>query len=259
MNKINNNGFTLVSLVVTAAIIVVLVGIIYVWVDPVARVGDAKNQKRRNDVLTIANSFHDYMIDNKGALPFLGGINTSTKKVLCSSNTSLTCDSDTDGCLVIDDVNFSNDYLAELPVDPDKTSEADTGYFLQKSSTTDQLIVGACDTYDSLEITYSPLISINCNGYAAGYCWYMATNTTHDCDTVCSNLDMTCIDDVNYGSDTACELSQEFSNGCDTACSAASGSAPPAHHETTDACLYQTGAVDCSANTASYYSICPCQ
>ncbi len=260
MNQANNHGFTLVSLVVTVTIIVILVAIIYVWVDPVARVGAAKDTKRRNDVLIIASALTDYMKDNNGTLPLLGGLSTSTKKVLCSTNTSLTCDSDTDGCLIIDDTDFTNKYLAELPVDPDKTTQADTGYYLQKSSTTDALIVGACTTHSSTAITHQPPVKVSCLGYAAGYCWYMATNTTHDCDTVCSNLNLTCVDNVNYGSDLNCELNQEFHNGCGSGCNMPAGAdVPPAHHETTDVCVYQSSAVSCDDNTASYYSICPCQ
>ena len=260
MNQKSNHGFTLLSLVVTVTIVVILAAAVYVWIDPVARVGAAKNQRRQNEVLAIATALTDYMKDHKGALPLLGGVGTTTKKVLCSSNTSLTCGSDTDGCLVIDDTDFTNKYLLNLPVDPDKSTQADTGYYVQKSTTTGRLIVGACTTYGSDIITYKPQVSISCKGYAAGYCWYMATDTSHTCNTVCSNLNLTCVAGVDYGTDTNCELNQEFHNGCDTGCNMPGGAdIPPAHHETVDLCFYQSGSIGCDDNTASYYGICPCQ
>lgn len=261
MNQKSNHGFTLLSLVVTVTIVVILAAAVYVWIDPVARIGAAKNTKRRNDVLGIASALTDYMKDNKGALPLLGGVGTTTKKVLCSTNTSLTCGSDTDGCLIIDsDTNFTTKYLLELPIDPDKTTQADTGYYLQKSSTTDLLIVGSCDTYGSSTITYSPPIKVSCNGYAAGYCWYITDNTIESCDTFCSNNGMTCVDNVDYGSDTNCELNQEFSNGCDSGCNMPPGAdVPPGNHGTTDVCFYQTSAISCEDSQALYLGLCPCQ
>ena len=258
MKYSNNHGFTLVSMVVTATIIVILAAAVYAWVDPVARIGTAKDQKRRNDVLILASSLSDYVQDNNGALPVLGSVVTSTKKVLCSSYSSLTCDGDTTGCLQINDSDFTNKYLAELPVDPDKTADTDTGYYLQKSSTTDFLMVGACSTYGSDTITHTTRSNISCAAFAGGACWYYANALNKDCDTVCSDNGLICKKGVTYGLDADCALNLSFFDDCSTGCFE-THILPPVNVEASAICVYTGDIVICDATGASYHSICPCE
>jgi len=149
------NGFNLIGMIMTIGVILLLFMSIYVAVDPVSRINTAKDKAREQDVLLLAQALKDYALDNKGQLPISGDITTS-KKVLCSGSVTLTCGTDTKTCLTIDDTtNFLDDYLATLPVDPEKTDSADTGYYIQGSG--DQIIIGSCN-YENSEVTYNPRI-----------------------------------------------------------------------------------------------------
>ena len=143
-------GFTLIELIIVVAIIAIIAISIFVAVNPAKRIGQSRDAQRWSDITAIAGAIEKYTADN-GALP--SDFSSSTiaigdKIVLCNSASSLTCDGTTDSCLVIDDADFLNIYLPEIPYDPAKSSASDTGYYITRT-TGDRLTLGCCGAYDS--------------------------------------------------------------------------------------------------------------
>ena len=141
-------GFNLIELIIVVAVAAILMAAIFLNEDPLARVGKAKDAERLQEVESIAKALELYSLDNVG-VP--GDFASSTiaageTYVLCSQSATVTCGSQTRPCLVIDDPNYLK-FLNSLPVDPDKTSAADTGYYITRTAS-GAIEVGACDTYD---------------------------------------------------------------------------------------------------------------
>ena len=259
----NKQGFTMVELIVVVAVLLVLSAATFSWIDPLARVGEAKNKKRIEDINVVSAALANYAAAHEGVLPVLGSINTN-KKVLCASQSgsNLSCAGDSQLCLSVDDDFYK--YLGTLPYDPDKTSNTDTGYYLQKDAD-NNLIVGACATYNSEVITKKPGLKVSCSAYGGGYCWYLGASLNVDCNTICAANNLACVKNVMYGPDrnnsgTAfCHLNKDLTSGCGSSCVAATTSTPPYASSDYTSCAIQTGAVTCNqAPGAAKYAICAC-
>lgn len=256
----------MIQLIITVTIIAILSGAVFTWIDPLARIGEAKNKKRSQDVNIIAAAISDYMSDHKGVLPILGAI-TTDKKILCSSQSgsNLSCSGENQICLTIDDDDFYK-YLGKLPHDPDKDSNSDSGYFLQKDAN-NNLIVGSCETYNSEEIIKKPNLKVSCSLYAGGYCWYASASDYISCNEVCTTLNLDCINRATYGPDldsddnTYCALQKNVNSSyCTAGCLLASVIGNPAVFNTLPSCEIQNGPLNCS-NVADQndYPVCPCE
>ncbi len=255
--KFQANGFTMLELIIIVTVILVLGAAAFIWIDPVERIGDAKQARRQDDVMTLSAAFTDYAKTHKGVLPVLGAV-TTEKKVICNNQTGvkLTCDTNIEYCLKIDDADFFNQNITNLPIDPDKSSDSDTGYYIEKDAN-NNIIIGACDhtygyAYDR------PLLRATCDAYGGAYCWFGGSESTASCDTICAAEGLTCAV-VNQTADTLCLLGDAGSASytCISNCSAGtSGDAPSWLSANT--CKYQVDTLDCSgANTAN--PVCPCQ
>jgi len=265
----NKSAFTLIQLIIVMSILLVLSGATFIWVDPVARIGEAKNKRRTQDINIIAAAISEYASDHKGVLPIIGDVATSTKRVLCSSQSgsTLDCDGDSAICLKVDDSDFYK-YLFQFPHDPDKSNSEDTGYYLLKD-TNGQLEIGACDTHDSQEVSLTLATKVTCPAYAGGECWYIGDTAGEDCNTVCADNNLTCVKNAKYGPDVDnegagfCALNQAFGYvgqfRCGSGCVASdSGSTPPANYDGASTCYYRTYPVSCTGKTSNYLSVCPC-
>lgn len=269
----NDKGVTLTNLIIVIGIILVIGAAAVVWLDPAAKIGSAKDEKRRQDILVIADALHDYANDHNGVLPILGAVSSTVKTVLCSTQSAspLTCDGDSATCLSIDDERFTNSYLRELPHDPDKSSAADTGYYLYKDSN-GFLEVGAC-SYASTTITHTLPLKVNCPVYGGGYCWYLGDQAANNtCAAECASKGLTCKGLLTmYGEDDAyCQINKAFNTTtCADACAASSvlGVGPGVYNFIIPdviesySCYYKkSSGLDClAASGSSYYAICPCQ
>jgi len=260
----NKNGFaSLINLIVTVAVIAVVATAAFVWIDPVERIGTAKDKRRTQDISILKNAIAQYANDHKGVLPILGDVDTN-KKVICStqSGSNLTCDGESQLCLTIDDSDFLAKYIGELPVDPDKSSATDSGYFLKKDSD-NKLVVGACAKYGASPVVATTTTMVRCSAYGGGYCWNISGDN-QTCDAYCSSINKECVDLVDYGpsaGDTNCLLNLAFGD-CDSgaSCEAGSSNNPPKVVDDYSICYYQANPVDCSVAAGSgYFNICPCQ
>ncbi len=262
----NNKGVSLIGLMVTVVLVVTLTTLVFLWIDPLGQSGDAKDTQRLQAVNILSAAIKDYSLEHKGALPVLGSVTTSSKKVLCTtqSGTNITCGASSEPCLRIADADFYNDNLFQLPIDPDTTNEQDPGFYLQKDTTTGQLIVGACDSY-GVAINKKFGLKVSCDAYADGHCWNISDTVAQDCNSVCADNGLACLTDVTYGPDEDdadsgfCALNLAMatsSTDCDTSCSESTivGNYPGG-----TSCYYDNDTIDCTASAANYYNICPCE
>ena len=121
-------GFTLIELLVVIGIIALLSVVVFVALDPVKRFADARNSTRFTDVNNILTAVHEYIVDNKGALP--SGLTTSmaeTQLGSCASGGATLCSGAAAAC-----VNLATPlakYLKSMPIDKGTGATASTsGY-----------------------------------------------------------------------------------------------------------------------------------
>lgn len=249
-------GFTMLELIIIVSIILVLGTAVLIWVDPVERISDTKFARRQDDVMVLSAAFSDYAQSHKGVLPILGEI-TTDKKVICNSQTGLplTCDTSSKLCLKIDDPDFFTNNITNLPIDPDKSSDGDTGYYIKKDAN-NNISIGACD-YTAGYVYDRPQLRATCDAYGGGYCWYGAGATTASCNTICADEGLVCAT-LNQAADTLCLIGEagSASYSCNTCSAGTSGDAPSWASD--DTCKYQVATLDCAdANTAN--PVCPCE
>ncbi|MBU1202732.1 hypothetical protein KKH39_01675 [Patescibacteria group bacterium] len=266
MKKISSQGISMIQLIITVAVILIIGASVFVWIDPTARINVAKDKKRQEAVMVLSAAISDYTKNNGGALPVLGVITTG-KKVLCTvqGGGNLSCDGSSLPCLRIADQDFYNDYLPQLPIDPDKTANTDTGYYVKKTSD-NKLVVGACTNGGSTAIANTSTIDINCSAYAGGHCWILDDALNQNCNTACADVGLRCVSGVSYGPDVDsggsayCALAKNLSSGCSSSCSEATSGYPPYTSDDWADCWTQDTVVLCNqAPGASRFAICPCQ
>lgn len=144
-------GFTLIELLLVILIIATLATIVFVALNPVKRLADARNSRRWNDVNSILTAIHEYTIDNDGTIP--SGITTTEQQLgTAGSGCSSTCTSAAAAC-----TNLSSalaPYLKSIPIDPSGGSAATTYYSVVKDSN-NIITVKACAAENSETIQVS--------------------------------------------------------------------------------------------------------
>lgn len=75
----NNKGFTLIELLIVIAIIAILVGVVFVALDPLTRFKDSRDAHRFQDIIAVATGIKVHQIDSRGAYaaPLIGRSNAS--------------------------------------------------------------------------------------------------------------------------------------------------------------------------------------
>ena len=117
-------GFTLIELLLVIGIIAILASIVIVAINPTKQLGDARNAQRRSDVNSVLNAVYQYAIDNDGNIP---SVITGTRTEVCSSATEAT-----DCTGLIDLAVLTGTYLFTIPLDPQETNAAHSGYAIQQ-------------------------------------------------------------------------------------------------------------------------------
>jgi prepilin-type N-terminal cleavage/methylation domain-containing protein len=126
----SRKGFTLIELMLVIAIIATLSISVFVALNPVKRFADARDSRRVTDVETILTAIHQYIVDNKGALPT--GLTTNMAEVQLGTSAS-GCTISTGGCnsAAAACVNLNTPlakYISAIPLDPTSGTAAKTGY-----------------------------------------------------------------------------------------------------------------------------------
>ncbi len=137
-------GFTVIELLVVVTIIAILAVVVFVALDPVTRFADARNSRRWTDVNSILTAVHQYIEDNEGTMP--AGLSTSMSVMqigtaVSGCNTSCTTAS-ASACVNLNSTLAK--YLKSMPTDPDKGTQAETGYYVSVNSN-NIVSVGSCD------------------------------------------------------------------------------------------------------------------
>lgn len=269
MQKQKYFGFTLVGLIISLAILGILTTAVFIAVNPVDRVDRAKDLRRQQDIVMLAKALKDYSLNHQGQLPFIGDI-SNRKRVLCSETSRLTCADDTDACLEIDTTtDFLSSYLTTMPIDPDKTSLIDSGYYIEGDPSTGQLTIGACE-YEQTEVTQAARIRatvLDCGTEGIAYngsCWYLSqTVAAKDCAWFCTNdYSLTC-DDTVTPTINSCELNGLFAGVKCSSCTNTNGSGfeySPGVGTALTTCFEDSEVGVCSGATVSskHFPICPC-
>jgi type IV pilus assembly protein PilA len=144
----NQKGFTLIELLIVIVIISILAAIIFVAIDPATRFGDARNARRRSEVVSILNAVLKYQVDNDGDLPTGIDATVGTSQVLGTAGAG--CDTScgavgTEEAVCVDlSTPLVDEYLAAIPTDPNTGTAANTDYYINRT-TSGRLLVGACD------------------------------------------------------------------------------------------------------------------
>lgn len=140
------HGFTLLEILLVIGIIAVLATVVIVSLDPATRFRDARDSRRLSDIQSILSAVHQYIVDNRGALP--DGIDTTEREI---STEGSGCSISTDVCSASDCVDLSSPlarYLKTVPYDSENGSEAHTRYSVQVDAN-NIVTVRACDSNDT--------------------------------------------------------------------------------------------------------------
>jgi prepilin-type N-terminal cleavage/methylation domain-containing protein len=148
-------GFTLLEVLLVVAIIAILAGIVIIAINPGKNLGDARNSQRSADVNTIINGTYQYVLDNNGSLPAVGGrtgavaISTTATEICTTTATSCT------GLVDLGVLTSSGKYLVAIPTDPSCPTGCNangTGYKIA-STTGNRLVVNAPNAENSKTIS----------------------------------------------------------------------------------------------------------
>ena len=159
MNR--GRGFTLIELLIVIAIIGVLVAVIFVALDPAARLRQARDAVRQNDVGEILSAVKLYQVDQGEHLTAIQSLTAGSVYMIVNGKTT-GCDDHNDQCTtdVTGDtycVNFSQlistGYIGTLPISPagevawddaNANSDAGSGYTLSLD-TNGVVFIRACE------------------------------------------------------------------------------------------------------------------
>jgi prepilin-type N-terminal cleavage/methylation domain-containing protein len=153
----HTKGFTLIELLVVIGILAILIPVVFVALNPVKRFQDAQNARRISDANSILTAVHEYIVDNKGALPT--GLTAGMVEKQMGTAVS-GCTVATAGCSVAstgDCVDLStvlNKYLKSIPMDPNGGTAALTNYTIS-ADTNNLVTVKACGAQGGSTISIS--------------------------------------------------------------------------------------------------------
>jgi len=141
LSKGNQQGFTLLEVLLVVAVIAILAGIVIIAINPGKNLADTRDSQRKADVNTIINAVYQYTLDNSGVLPPAGagvGITTTATEICKTGGT----------CTTLVDLGVlttNGKYIVAIPSDPKCPTNCDTngvGYKIAKDAN-NRLIVSA--------------------------------------------------------------------------------------------------------------------
>lgn len=148
---INKKGFTLIELLIVVAILAILATVVFVSLNPVKRLADARNARRFVDIDSILTAVHEYAVDNNGVLP--SGITTTEQQIgTCTTGGATVCT--TAGAACTDLSTQLAAYLKSMPLDPSGGTAATTHYSIVKDAN-NIVTVKACNADVGVSIQVS--------------------------------------------------------------------------------------------------------
>lgn len=140
----NQQGFTLIEVLLVVAIIAILAGIVILAINPNKQLGDTRNAQRQADINTLLNATYQYSVDNQGNLP--AGI-TSTPTDVCATGAG-SCT----GLVDLTVLTANGKYVVAIPHDPKTGTATDTHYHISVDAN-NRVTVSAPDAEQSKTIS----------------------------------------------------------------------------------------------------------
>src|SRR5882724_4999884 len=140
-------GFTLIELLIVITIVTTLAVVVFVAVNPVQRLKEARDTRRRTDVDNFLTAVLQYVNDNKGQFP--SGVTTGMAETQIGTGLS-GCNLTNASCSIIPTscVDFTSSlvkYLKTIPQDPKTGSASQTQYTISVD-TNNIVTIKACGT-----------------------------------------------------------------------------------------------------------------
>lgn len=151
--KQNNEGFSLIEILLVVSIIAVLSTILITVMNPARQFSKARDMERETDLISILSSVTQYASEHSGSLPDNDG-----DEMIDSFPTTPTCIGSGGGCFDLASSGDEGDtivpvYLPAVPSDPSDGDDSNTGYVIWVDEN-DRLVASAsAETKDSIQIT----------------------------------------------------------------------------------------------------------
>jgi len=121
----NQQGFTLLEILLVVAAIAILAGIVILALNPGKQLAETRNAQRAADVNTILNAVYQYSIDNNGSIP---ASITTTQTEICQTGGTCT------GLIDLAVLTTNETYLVAIPSDPSGATANGAGYEVVQSA-----------------------------------------------------------------------------------------------------------------------------
>ncbi len=135
------HGFTLIELLIVITVISILFLTVAVTLDPMRQFKEARNARRRSDIIAISTALSRYIIEKDKMPP---GISLEEQQVgTNSSGCNNTCPNAKDSCInLFDEIK---PYINIFPKEPSGGTDGQTGYSVQLTKD-NAITVKACKT-----------------------------------------------------------------------------------------------------------------
>lgn len=149
-------GFTLIELLIVIGIITILASVVFVTIDPAARLQSARDVRRETDVENVAGAIISYQVDNDSDLPpSVEAMTTGSAYMIGTAtsgcNSGCTATSTQASCADLT-VLQTDGYLGSIPEDPSSGTPETSLYYLMKN-TNGSITVAACTPEGSTAIS----------------------------------------------------------------------------------------------------------
>lgn len=172
-------GFTLIELLIVIVIIASLAVTIFVALNPVKRLADSRDARRRTDVESILTAIHEYFVDNA---VYPAGLSTGmTEKQIGTCGTCVNLTSQL------------SSYLSTIPMDPKSGTTSQTGYTVVIDSNG---IVGIKSLTNEDYISFFDNFN-RPDSASLGSSWTKSTDGTLDFQIVSNMIKLTTADGTN--------------------------------------------------------------
>lgn len=151
----NNKGFTLIELLIVIAIIAILIGVVFVALDPLTRFRDSRDSRRFQDIVALATAIKVNQVDKKGIYrDEIKNRGTSvmmigTATTLCTSGTCTGSPPASAGACIDLSLLVASGYMSAIPINPVGVSTyswdaSRTGYTF-KRNTNGTITIQSCE------------------------------------------------------------------------------------------------------------------